>query len=157
MKRHLSRLWSLAAIVALLALAPASAGGQGVDGDLRVGAYTDVNETFVGGGILTRLAASQWFFNPNLEVVLVERGDLLTLNMDFHRDLASHGDTDLWLGAGLALIERSNGFGNDDTEAGLNLLAGASFLRNAAIRPYLQAKLVLEDETEGVIAFGLRF
>lgn len=138
-------------------LLAASAGAQGVDGDLRLGVYTDAEETFVGGGILTRMGKTRWFFNPNLEYVLLDRGDLVTLNADFHQDLATRGEADLWLGAGLALVERENRFGVDSSDIGLNLLGGVGFLRSQPVRPFLQAKLLLSDDTEGVIAFGIRF
>jgi hypothetical protein len=148
----------MALALALALVLPAVAAGQsGVDGDLRVGVYTDASETFVGGGILTRLGGSQWFFNPNLEYVLIDNGDLITLNADFHQDLAARGEADFWLGAGLALIERENRAGADSSDLGANLLGGVGFLRSRPIRPFLQAKLLLADDTEGVIAFGIRF
>lgn len=150
---------TLAAVALTLLLAPA-AGAQDIDGDLRIGVYTDESEAFVGGGILTRLGNSRWFFNPNLEYVFVENGDLATLNGDFHYDLASQGDIDFWLGGGPALIFRNRdccGRNEDKTDFGVNLLGGVGFLRDRAVRPFFQAKLVLSDESEGVVAFGIRF
>jgi hypothetical protein len=157
--RRIGRLGTLAAIGAALLLgAPSTAAAQGVDGDLRVGIYTDASEAFVGGGVLIGLdQGSKWFLNPNLEYVFVERGDLLTFNADFHYDLASEGSTDFWLGGGPALVLRDNDRGNDETDFGFNLLGGVGFLRSSAVRPFLQAKLLLSDETEGVFAFGIRF
>jgi hypothetical protein len=146
------------AVVALLVMAPAGAWAQsGVDADLRVGVYTDVSETFVGGGFLTPLGASGWYFNPNLEWVLLDRGDLFTVNADFHNDLPMNGDLHGWLGAGLALVDRENRFGNGSSDVGLNLLGGVGFLRGRPVRPYLQAKILLSDDTEGVVAVGIRF
>jgi hypothetical protein len=144
-------------ISAALLLAPGAVEADGIDGDLRLGIYTDASEAFAGGGLLIRLDQSNWFFNPNLEYVFVDRGDLMTLNADFHYDLAREGATDFWLGAGPALIVRDNDRGDDDTEFGVNLLGGVGFLRSSAVRPFLQAKLILSDESEGVIAFGIRF
>ena len=156
-RRVLRRTAPLAAALALgLGLASASA-ARATDFDLRLGVYTDVSEAFVGGGILTRLGDSGWFLNPNLEYVFVDRGDLATLNADFHYDLVSEGEVDVWLGAGPALIFRDNDRGNDSTDLGVNLLGGIGFLRDRPIRPFLQAKLVLSDDTEGVVAFGVRF
>jgi hypothetical protein len=154
-KRLCSRVVVPVAALTLLLLASAVQ-AQGVDGDLRVGVYSDADETFVGGGILAGLGGS-WYFNPNLEYVLVDRGDLFTLNADFHYDLARRSEADIWLGGGVALVERSHGHGADDSDVGLNLLAGIGFLRHRPIRPFLQAKLLLADNTEGVIAFGIRF
>lgn len=146
-------------VVALLIalVLPATAGAQDIDGDLRVGVYTDVSEAFVGGGILTQLGDTRWFFNPNAEFVFVDPGDLATLNLDFHYDLVSEGEADFWLGAGPALVARENRRGDDETDFGVNLFAGIGFLRDRAVRPFFQGKLLLSDESEGVIAFGIRF
>jgi hypothetical protein len=142
--------------VGLLAL-PGSAGAAGVDGDLRLGVYTDASEAFLGGGLLIRLDDSQWFFNPNVEYVFVDDGDLVTFNFDFHYDLASEGTTTFWLGAGPALVLIDDDRGRDETDFGVNLFGGVGFLSTSAVRPFLQAKLLLADETEGVVAFGIRF
>ena len=152
---------ALTGLALALVLVPAS-GAEEIDGDLRLGVYTDASEAFLGGGILTRLGASKWFLNPNLEYVFVDRGDLATLNMDFHYDLLSEGEADFWLGAGPALVLRDNdpprgARGDDETDFGVNLFAGVGFLRSSAVRPYFQAKLLLSDDSEGVIAFGIRF
>ncbi len=144
------------ALVVILSTPPALRAGE-IDADLRLGVYTDASEGFLGGGILTRFGSSRWLFNPNLEYVFVERGDLATLNADFHYDLTSMGETDFWLGAGPALVFRDNDRGSDDTDLGVNLFAGVGFLRNQAIRPFFQVKLLIYDETEGVLAFGIRF
>jgi hypothetical protein len=156
--KRIGRLGTPAAIGAALLLGAPSGAAAQVDGDLRVGVYTDASEAFVGGGVLIRLdQGSKWFLNPNLEYVFVERGDLLTFNADFHYDLASDGSTDFWLGGGPTLILRDNERGDDETDFGFNLLGGIGFLRSSAVRPFLQAKLILSDETEGVFAFGIRF
>lgn len=150
---------SLRAAIATLALvfSATAVAAQDVDAELRVGVYTDVNETAIGAGLLTRLGRGAWMFNPNFEYVLVDRGDLATINADFHYDVLSENDVDIWLGAGPALVLR-DGRGSDDTELGLNLLAGVGFLHHRPVRPFLQAKLLLSDEgSEGVFSFGLRF
>lgn len=156
-RRFLTPGLTIAVLALPLALiSPASAVAADIDADLRVGAYTDAEEAFIGAGLLTRIGGD-WFFNPNLEWVFVDRGDLATLNADFHYDLAHRGDTDFWLGAGPALVMREGPGGNDETDVGLNLLAGIGFLRSQPLRPYLQAKVLISDNTEGVIAFGVRF
>jgi hypothetical protein len=68
-----------------------------------------------------------------------------------------NGDLHGWLGAGLALVDRENRFGNGSSDVGLNLLGGVGFLRGRPVRPYLQAKILLSDDTEGVVAVGIRF
>jgi hypothetical protein len=46
---------------------------------------------------------------------------------------------------------------DNQTDLGLNLLAGVGFWKRQAIRPYIQGKVTLSDNTEASIAFGLRF
>ncbi|HEX9945480.1 MAG TPA: hypothetical protein VGG03_25995, partial [Thermoanaerobaculia bacterium] len=90
-----------------------------------------------------------------------------TLNLDAHYDLRTPASYALWVGGGPAVIFsnfdpppgcRGRGCESDDeTELGLNLLAGVGFWKRQAIRPYVQGKVVLSDNTEAAIAFGLRF
>ena len=156
------RVWSgrFATLVALggLSLAPSPAGAE-IDPGVRAGFYSDASEGFVGIELLTGITG-RWYFNPNLEYVFVDNGSLWTLNGDVHYDLETGTPFAVWLGGGLAAIfsevDLPRGRSEDDTEIGLNLLAGGGAKRGA-IRPYLQGKLVIADNTEAVIAFGLRF
>jgi len=153
---------AFAALACLVFLAPAPAEAQ-IDLDLRAGLYTDVEEAFVGFGILTPVT-DRWFFNPNVEYVFVDPGSLWTLNGDFHYDFAQSGNMTFWAGAGPAIIFRDfdddgrRGRRDDDNETdfGANLLAGVGAVRGA-VRPYGQVKVILSDETEAVLAFGVRF
>jgi len=125
--------------LALLAVCPLflAAPAAGVDFGLRGGVYTDQSDPFAGVELLAQIGSSRWYFNPNAEYVFVEYGDLVTAN---------------------ALIFRDRPPRRDDTDAGVNLLAGVGFKpRGSSVRPYIQGKLILADETEGVIAFGIRF
>lgn len=158
--RPLPTLAALAVLTAILAV-PSPAEAQ-VDLDLRGGVYTDVEEGFLGGGALIRLTR-EWYFNPNLEWVFVSPGDLWTLNADFHFDLARRGDWSVWAGVGPAVVfqdfddgglRRRNG--DDETDFGVNLLAGAG-LPLGAVRPFVQGKVVISDQTEAVVAVGVRF
>ena len=135
--------------------------GQGV---APGGVYTDVEEGFVGGEILGRIGDTRWFYNPNVEVVFVDPGDLVTANADFHYDLAIAEPVDVWVGGGPALLLRDRGDGprlrdrdEDETDLGLNALAGVGFNRGGASRSYIQGKVLFSDETEAALAFGLRF
>lgn len=152
----------LLAAVAFVALAafsaPAPAEAQ-VDLDLRAGVYTDTEEAFIGAGILTGVTGN-WYFNPNVEYVFVDPGSLWTLNGDFHYDFAQSGNWSFWAGAGPALIFRDfddrRRRDDSETDFGANLLAGAG-MTHGAVRPYGQFKVILSDETEAVVAVGLRF
>ncbi|HEX5758556.1 MAG TPA: hypothetical protein VF121_05140 [Thermoanaerobaculia bacterium] len=150
---------ALAAAAAGLLPAPAAAD---IDPGFRAGFYSDAEAAFIGGELLTDITR-RWFFNPNLEYVFVDDGSLWTLNADAHYDFDVETPLAVWAGGGLAVIFRE--FDDprlrrlnedDDTEIGLNLLAGVGAKRGA-MRPYLQGKIVIADETEAVIAVGLRF
>ena len=40
---------------------------------------------------------------------------------------------------------------------GLNLLGGVGFGKGQALRPYIQGKVILSNDTEAVLAVGVRF
>jgi hypothetical protein len=40
---------------------------------------------------------------------------------------------------------------------GLNLLAGVGFWPRQTVRPYVQGKVILSNNTEAVLGFGVRF
>jgi hypothetical protein len=154
----------IVAVFALLATAAAAAPRPAraqVDLDLRGGVYTDASSGFVGAGLLTGLTRG-WYFNPNVEYVFVDPGSLWTVNADFHYDFARAGDWSLWAGGGPALEVRDYGNGrrhrndNTTTDLGFNVLAGVGLVRGP-VRPFFQAKVLLSDNTEGVLAVGLRF
>lgn len=146
----------LISAAALLAV-PTSA--RAVDFGVRTGIYTDASEAFVGVDALAQVGGA-WFFNPNFEYVFVDDGDLFTLNGDFHYDFPVDGPTYVWAGGGPALIFRDldDRRRDDDSETdfGLNLLAGVGW-KAAGLVPYVQGKVIVSDDTEAVIAFGVRF
>jgi len=123
---------------------------------VRVGYYTEAEDPFIGAELLFRIVP-EIYFNPNVEVVLVDNGRYLTANGDFHYDFYQSRRTFLWLGAGLAVLNRDpEGPADGDTDLGLNLLGGIGARRGRVI-PYAQAKIILKSDTEFVIGVGLRF
>jgi hypothetical protein len=151
--------------VASLFLIPATARAQ-IDFGVRGGFYSDADAGFLGAELLMPLPISRgWFFNPNFEYVFVDDGHLYTLNLDAHYDLRTGAPYNVWLGGGPAVI--FSGFdaprgcrrceSDDETDLGLNLLAGIGIWPRNPIRPYVQGKVTLSDNTEAAIAFGLRF
>ena len=133
-----------------------------VDVGLRGGYYTDAEEAFLGADLLMQIQDTRWFFNPNLEYVFVDPGDLATLNLDVHYDLdTDNDDMYVWLGGGPAIIFRDHeGPGRnddeDDTDLGINLLGGIGWQLESVV-PYLQAKAIIADDNEVVLAVGVRF
>ena len=145
----------LALAAAILVALPAAAQADPKFG-VRVGYYTEAEDPFIGAELLFRIVP-EIYFNPNVEVVLVDNGRYLTANGDFHYDFYSRRSTFLWLGAGLAVLNRDpEGPAEGDTDLGLNLLGGIGARRGRVI-PYAQAKVILKSDTEFVIAVGLRF
>ena len=150
MRRHALAVFGLTLLAVLASGATASA----VDVGVRFGLYTEVDEPFAGIELITRVA-NRVYFNPNFEWVFVEGFDYYTLNGDFHYDLPTHSNLFVWLGAGLGLV-RVDFDGADDTDAALNVLAGVG-VRAGGTVPYVQAKVIVKDDSEFVIGVGLRF
>jgi hypothetical protein len=145
-----------------LFLAPGLARAD-VDFGVRGGFYSDAEAGFVGVELLADITRS-WFFNPNFEYVFVDEGDLYTVNLDAHYDFPTRNPYYFWVGGGLALIRSEVDFctprrcdSESENDVGVNLLTGIGFGKGEAIRPYLQGKVIVADETEAVIAVGLRF
>jgi hypothetical protein len=153
--------WLLA--VAGLFLGPGIARAE-IDFGVRGGLYSDAEAGFLGAELLTGISRN-WFLNPNLEYVFVDDGDLWTLNLDAHYDFRTGAPYYVWAGGGPAVIFSSldpprgcrRCDDDSETDLGLNLLAGVGFGKGQAIRPYVQGKVILSDNTEAVIAFGLHF
>lgn len=156
---RIARVLAVAAFLLLPGLAQAE-----VDFGVRGGLYSDAEAGFIGGELLMDVTRA-WYFNPNLEYVFVDDGDLSTLNLDFHYDFPTRARYYLWAGGGPAVIFRSidapdfcrNCDDDSETDLGINLLAGIGFGKGQALRPYLQGKVILSDETEAALAVGIRF
>jgi hypothetical protein len=148
----------------LMFLTPAVSRAIDVDFGVRGGLYSDADAGFLGAELLTGVTRD-WFFNPNFEYVFVDDGHLYTLNLDAHYDLRTNNPYSLWIGGGPAVIfsEVDPPFGcrrcdsDSETDIGLNLLAGIGFWKRQAIRPYIQGKVTLSDNTEASLGFGVRF
>ncbi len=150
--------------IASIFLIPGSARAE-VDFGVRGGFYNEADAGFVGGELLMDVFDS-WYFNPNLEYVFVDNGDLATVNLDFHYDFPTRSPFYVWAGGGPAVLFSSTDPSvfcrrdcDDDSETdfGLNLLGGIGFGKGQALRPYLQGKVILSDDTEAVLAVGIRF
>ena len=127
-----------------------------IDGDVRGGAYTDAEAAMIGGGALVNLEPSnRWFFNPNIEVAFPEDRNLTTVNGDFHYDFPATRVA-YWVGGGPAIRFVDPEFGDDDTDFGANVLAGIG-ARQGDVRPSGQFKVLVADDSEAVLMFGLRF
>jgi hypothetical protein len=159
--KKLTPVW-IATFCAVGLLIPATTASAEWDFGLRGGVYNDANEASLGVELLTPIGGSgHWFFNPNVEYVFVDNGDLGTLNFDFHYDFTTNGPVFVWVGGGPGLIVRDPDRParlDTETDGALNLLGGVGFnLKNSSVRPYVQGKLIISDETESAVAVGIRF
>jgi len=123
---------------------------------VRTGVYTDESAGFLGGEVLTPIA-SNWSFNPNLEVALASEQDVVTVNGDFHYDFFQDRPYWVWAGGGPAVIHRELAADSDHTVFGVNVLGGIAWRTSSKVSPYLQGKFTLSDDDEVVLAFGMRF
>lgn len=144
----------VAAFLVALALLPAGTASADNVG-IRFGYYSEVKEPFVGVEYLTRVT-HRVYFNPNFEWVFTNGFDYFTVNGDFHYDFPMRGHTYVWLGAGLGLARVSFDGGGGNTDAVLNVIGGVG-ARAGHVIPYVQAKVIVKDDSEFVIGFGLRF
>lgn len=144
------------AVASGLTMAPLASAD--VDGDLRAALYTDADAVGVGAGILAGVADTRhWFFNPNIEAAFGDDADMVSLNGDVHYDFAETKDVTFWMGGGPALVmTHPDGDADSDTDAGLNLLTGLGD-KGGMIRPYAQLRGLISDESEIVLAGGIRF
>ena len=146
----------LSATMAMI-VASATPGRAGVDADVRAGVFTSADNALgVGAGILTPLGDRnyRWYANPNAEVA-VGGDNLVSVNGDFHYDIAHQRTTSVWLGAGPAIIVQDR-HGDSNTDLGLNLLAGMGKTRGS-VRPYGQFKGVISDNSGVAVVGGVRF
>lgn len=158
---HRSRLPCAVLASALLLVLPAVA-HAGTDFGIRGGIYGDNADPLLGVELLTNLGPRGWFFNPNVEASFGDVVDTVSFNADVHYDLITTDPYQIWAGAGAAVIHRSfdrpfRRGSDNQTDVGLNLLVGAAFHRHAAVRPYVQAKAAISDDTEGSLVVGVRF
>lgn len=135
------------------------ASGQ-TDVELRGGYYSDAEDGFIGGGLLAGLGNS-WSFNPNLEWVLTDGYDYFTVNGDFHYDFNRSSGPAIWAGAGPAMIHTEIDRGpllddRSDNDLGMNIFGGIG-AKYGSVRPFMQLKGRLADNSETSVALGIRF
>lgn len=153
--RFLSRAALLTAALSVASVASAHS-PSGTMAGVRAGSYRDTDKPFVGVELLSYVG-NHFYFNPNLEYVFVDRGQMGTLNFDLHVDIPTDSALYLWVGGGLGLLYRDPpGPGGSDLDPKGNLLAGVG-VQVGPLIPFFQVKLIAGDNKETVIAVGLRF
>jgi len=125
----------------------------------RVGAYFDAESAFVGGEVVMNIS-EDWSFVPNVEYVFVDNAAQFNFNFDFQYHIRTDYRLQFWAGGGPAIIhfDPENPNIEGDTDLGANLFFGVGFpIGDARFLPYVQPKLILADNVEFALAFGIRF
>ena len=125
----------------------------------RVGGYFDEGAAFAGAELELPIGID-WRLVPNAEIVFVDNGTLATFNFDFQYNFHTDYPVRLWAGAGPAIIYANPDNPNvgSDTHLGVNLFFGVGFpLQHERFLPYIQPKIILSNNSEFALAFGLRF
>lgn len=124
---------------------------------VRTGIYTDAEELFLGAEMNTPIGHDV-YFNPNLEYILVDGGTFITFNFDFDYVFPSSTAFNIWAGGGPAIVYTNpDGPINSETDLGIDLLFGLGFPTKGTLIPYVQAKVLLGEQDDFVLAFGIRF
>lgn len=155
----MKKIFSFILLGTLLAfILPGTVSAQGVRPGVRLGVYTDAGDLFLGGELLVPVSPNI-YFNPNIEYVFVENGSYVTFNGDFHYDIyLQDSPLFVWLGAGLAVLYfNPEGNRDGDADVGANLLFGLGWETASRLIPYIQGKVILSDNTEFALGFGIRF
>lgn len=98
--------------------------------------------------------ASHLEFYPSFDYFFVDDGSFWNLNADLKYRIASASIRWLYVGGGLNIARVSNG--GSDTNAGLNLFAGAESLKGR-IHPFAEFRFTAGDGSTGQISAGLNF
>ena len=147
----IAKIVTVALALALASVAPA--GARDMFG-VRTGVYTDVDKPFIGIEGLFGVGHSI-YLNPNAEFVFLDDPKYMTFNFDFHYDFHTRSRAYVWAGAGLGVLYSDPDVGDSNTDVGLNLLFGVGL--KGRVVPYVQAKVVVADDSFFVIGFGVRF
>lgn len=150
------RIASLAAALVLASVFVGTAEAQGARMHLgpRLSYQFDLEEIGVGAQFSTPLARHLEFY-PSFDYFFVDPGSFWQLNADLKYSVPSRELHWLYLGSGLN-ISRRGARGAHDTQAGLNLFAGAES-RRGRIHPFGEFRVTVGDGSTAQIAAGVNF
>lgn len=155
MKQSVRRLLTLLTFV-MCTTATLHAQSSAISPGIRVGAYFDPTDLYLGGELLIPLSGAV-YLNPNLEYVFVDGGTFATFNFDAHYDFPVSDPAYVWFGLGLGLLYSDpEGPPESDLNAGLNILLGLGFNAGPVV-PYTQFKATMAETNRFSLGFGLRF
>lgn len=96
--------------------------------------------------------ARQLEFYPSLDFYFLDAGSLIAFNADLKYRLTGESMNWLYIGGGLNL----SGGGTSDTNAGVNLIAGAESLRGT-VHPFGELRVTVGNGSTAQIAVGVNF
>lgn len=146
------------ALVALAMLPGLAAAAEGQTNRMHLGPQINYDFDFEDFGIGAQFGAplmNRLEFYPSFVWFFRDPGSLWNLNADLKYRVASDRPNWLYVGAGLN-IARFDAGDADDTNVGLNLLAGAESLKGR-IHPFVEGRLILGDGSRFQLAAGLNF
>ncbi len=152
----MQKLFSATLLLFALAL-PAQAQAQfGVHGGYDV----DVEEFFLGGQARFGVAALPVVIQPGVDYFFIDNATLLQFDVNaiYHISGGAAEPFTPYAGAGLGIRYITlDDIDADDTAVGLNLLAGARFNTMTRLRPFVQARMTIEDGTSVAVMGGILF
>lgn len=140
------------AALAVLVLAPTSASAQRAHLGVRAGYNFDYDDPSLGGHFSVPIARRLELY-PSMDVYLPETGTRLAFNGDLKYRFRTPSAWEPYLGGGVQVLHRRIGdAGNNDV--GANLLGGVE-TRVGTVHPFLEGRVVLQDNTSFQLATGL--
>lgn len=151
-----SRLRGAVLTVILAAGATAAAEAQTSRAHLgpRISYNFDAEEVGLGAQVGLPIGRRLEFY-PSFDVFFVDPGSLWALNADIKYRFGGEGMDWLYTGGGLNITNASVN-GNDETDAGLNLLLGVESL-SGWVHPFAEGRLTIGDESMFQLSGGLNF
>ena len=126
----------------------------GFEPGIRLGAYTDNSDFFVG--VDAKFNVLRFNADPSIEYVFVDDATLMTFNLDALMDVIQLPKVSGWLGAGVGLMYFDTDESDSSTDPILNLIAGVGV--NVLFNPYVMAEWIFGDNNDGfVICTGIHF
>ena len=140
----------------LLASAPAATAQSSLG--VNVGYNVDNEEFFAGGQFRYGLTAFPITINPIVETYFIDNLTFLQIDLNALYHIGRQYTTTFtpYFGAGLGINYLDTDFGDGETDAGLNLIAGADF-GQARIRPFVEARIQINEGTPVIARGGVLF
>ena len=155
--RTVSRACMTASLLTVLVLAagasPVSAQGRAQAG-VRIGANFDYDDVFLGGHLAAPIS-SRLDIYPSFDIYFPDSGSRFALSLDLRVRFPSTSDLQFYAGGGMNYLHRSEG-DTDHGDVGGDLLGGFD-ARLGRVRPFVEGKILLHDDTSFQILAGLNF